>query len=102
MVFFARPFVVQAQIPDACIAASACSLIDALGVRAPQQEIVHSLLVRCMKDGTNGFDCLCDALASLDLPVVCHRHTAPAEQLIAWLQDQSIRRQRILPGLGRL
>jgi len=59
-------FPIQQQIhKDACIAASACSLLTWLQKQAPTQQALDPLIQEGMRAGNNGFDSLQAALATL-------------------------------------
>ena len=95
---FANGLVIQKQVSqDACIAASACSLIDALGNNpAPTQQQLHPLIVAGMKQNMSGFDSLTNALRQLKSPFGATRYTPNANSLVAWLQQQAQAHQGVL------
>jgi hypothetical protein len=73
------PFPIQQQIHnDACIAASACSLLTWLRRSAPTQQVLDPLVQNGMRLGSNGFDSLRAALATVGSPSSAQRFT-PAD-----------------------
>jgi hypothetical protein len=97
MAFFTKSLIIQRQIhKDACIAASACSLIDALGVQPPSQQTLDPLVASGMKNGCNGFASLAIALKFLNLGVSSVRVTPTPDELVAWFQQQATDHQGFL------
>lgn len=81
-------FPIQKQYrPDACITASACSLIEAQGGLAPTQSDLHPLVLAAMNTGLNGFDALSGALAFLNSPCCVTRYTPTGPNLVAWFYN---------------
>jgi len=69
-------FPIQQQIhKDACIAASACSLLLWLQKPAPTQQALDPLIQQGMQAGNNGFDSLQAALVALRSPSSAQRFT---------------------------
>lgn len=72
---------------QACIAASACSVLDALGIPAPAQETLDALVQAGMRAGRSGFASLADALRTLALPCAAVRCTPAASELVRWIEE---------------
>ncbi len=90
-------FPIQKQLHNyACIAAAACSLIAALGGTPPSQAQLDALVHAGMRQGTNGFLSLAEALRYLKHPLSATRHAPPAQSLDSWLHSQAADHQGFL------
>ncbi len=90
-------FPIQQQIHGhACIAASACSLISALGHPPPAQSLLDGHVQAGMRVLSNGFCALDAALKNLSAPVGATRHTPNKSQLVQWLMQQAGTHQGVL------
>ena len=97
MSFFTKEFVIQQQIhPYACIAAAACSLIDAIGAHAPTQHVLDPLVASGMASGNSGFDSLATAIANFNISISVTRFTPAPNELVPWFQHQSTNHQGFL------
>ena len=97
MSYFIKEFVIQRQINHtACIAAAACSLMDAIGFAAPTQHVLDPLVQSGMAAGKNGFESLAKAIATLNLSIRVTRLTPAPDELVMWFQEQSIDHQGFL------
>jgi hypothetical protein len=95
--FFTKKFVIQPQIHSyACIAAAACSLIDAIGAPAPTQHVLYPLVASGMNSETSGFDSLAPAIAALNISVRVTKFTPAPSELVPWFHHQSTNHQGFL------
>jgi hypothetical protein len=81
-------FLIQQQIDrEACIAASACSLLSWKRIDAPGQAVLDPLVKAGMSSEKNGFEALRAAFVALSVPATVVRHTPTAEELVPWIES---------------